>query len=67
MSVNGKFTDITRKDLIDVADRFGILGAGAIIDEVEQVTVRFGEFADAAQLPKTAVEEITQGLTKLRR
>lgn len=67
MGVNGKFVDITRKDIIDVADRFDIPAAAATIDEVEAVTQRFSEFAEQAEVPAASVDEITAGVVRIRR
>jgi len=67
MGVNGKFATITRTDLMNVADRFDITEAKAIIDEIASVIARFAEFAEAADLPHASVREITQGLAQLPR
>ena len=67
MSVNGKFADITRKDIAQVAERFDIFSAQAIVDEVEAAVARFPEFAGHASVPKTSVDEITAGTTILPR
>jgi serine/threonine-protein kinase HipA len=67
MSVNGKFVGITKQDIIDVADRFDISGAAAVITEVEDVTQRFAQFADIAGIPAESVAEIETGITALRR
>lgn len=50
MSINGKREDITRDDLLAVADRFRITvpRAQAIIDDVAQAVARWPEFAEQA-------------------
>lgn len=50
MSVNGKFRDITRRDLLTVADRFGIEGAAAAIGAVRDAVGSWPEFAASAGL-----------------
>lgn len=62
MSVNGRFSDISRRDMVDTADRFDIPGAAAIIDEVNDAVSRFAEFAGAAELPESSIREISDGL-----
>jgi serine/threonine-protein kinase HipA len=67
MSVNGRFSGITRKDIIDVADRFGVPAPAAIIDEVEETVNSFPDFAERAQIPRTSVQEILDGITPIPR
>ena len=50
MSVNGAFRDISRRDLLTVADRFGIEGAGAALGAVRDAVASWPEFASAAGL-----------------
>ncbi|MEZ5464627.1 MAG: type II toxin-antitoxin system HipA family toxin [Lysobacteraceae bacterium] len=51
MSVNGKFDDIGRADLIAVADRFSIPGARAAIEAINTAIADWSEHADAAGVP----------------
>ena len=51
MSVNGKFDDIGRADLLTVADRFSIPGARAAIDAVNAAIADWPAHADAAEVP----------------
>jgi len=48
MSVNGKFSQITRDDLLVVADRYQIGGAQRIVTEVRQSIAAWPEFARRA-------------------
>jgi serine/threonine-protein kinase HipA len=50
MSVNGRFDDIGRQDLLELGDRFIVPGRKAILDEVRSVLGRWTEFAGAAGL-----------------
>jgi len=51
MSVNGKFKDITRKDLLVVADRFGIGTAVKHLKAVHEAVAAWPGFAEEAGLP----------------
>ena len=51
MSVNGKFKDITRKDLLVVADRFGIGTAVKLLKAVHEAVAAWPGFAEEAGLP----------------
>ncbi len=48
MSVNGKFSGVTRDDCLTLADRFGIAGASALIAGVLKAANRWPEFAQVA-------------------
>jgi serine/threonine-protein kinase HipA len=48
MSVNGKFTGMTRADMIAEADRFGVGDAARILDKIRAAIARWPEFASAA-------------------
>ncbi|HWH26938.1 MAG TPA: type II toxin-antitoxin system HipA family toxin [Pseudolysinimonas sp.] len=58
MSVNGKFSDIARSDLLAVADRFEVPGAVGVIDAVVEAAAEWQTFATAADLPTSATERI---------
>jgi serine/threonine-protein kinase HipA len=51
MSVNGRFADIQRADLLAVADRFSVPHAKQIIEEVKSAISRWPEFAEEAGVP----------------
>ena len=58
MSVNGKFSGLTRSDLVEFAERHGVLGAGAIIEEVAESVASWPEHAAAAGLSPRLIERI---------
>lgn len=66
MGVNGKFDDITRTDLMDVADQFGIQRAGVSIAAVRDAVESWPEFAAEAGVPATVVDTIGADFTLLR-
>ena len=51
MSVNGKFSNIVRRDFMVIADLFLIQDANKIIDGITDTIRRWREFADEAKLP----------------
>jgi serine/threonine-protein kinase HipA len=62
MSVNGKFTGISRADLLVVADRFGIGTAKDIIPMVATVVKSWPEYAGRAGLPAKEIARIQKDL-----
>lgn len=58
MSVNGKFDDITRADLLELAARNNIRNASQIIDEVCEVCAAWPQFAKECDVPRTMIEHI---------
>jgi len=58
MSVNGKFQGITRKDLLTVADRFGIGEAALIIADVRRAIKAWPSFAKRAGVSRKDLEYI---------
>jgi serine/threonine-protein kinase HipA len=58
MSVNGKFADIMRDDLLVVADRFGIGPAPRILKAVHEAVAAWPYFARQAALPEKEVGRI---------
>lgn len=65
MSVNGQFAQITRDDLLRVADRFAIGPAPKIIDQVKEVLTNWPEFARQAGLGEKAIDAIRDGFEVL--
>jgi serine/threonine-protein kinase HipA len=61
MSVNGKFTGITRGDLLAVADRFNVPGAKAALGDVESATASWDQFASGADLGPDVIDEVRRG------
>jgi serine/threonine-protein kinase HipA len=58
MSVNGKFTDITRADLLKVAADFGIGTAPAVLAKVRQAVKAWPASAAKAGLSKTEIHRV---------
>ncbi|CAN5397182.1 type II toxin-antitoxin system HipA family toxin [soil metagenome] len=66
MSVNGAFADITRADLLAVADAFGIERAAAAIGEVRDALGSWPEFAGEAGLSSGRIDAIAADFTPAR-
>lgn len=64
MAVNGKFSGITRADLLAVADRFGIGSAPKVLKLVNEAVAAWPEFARAANV--SAAETLRVGEHHLR-
>jgi serine/threonine-protein kinase HipA len=60
--VNGKFTGITRVDLLDLADRFGIGTAPKILQAVADAVAAWPDFGKAAGMDVSAIERIEMDL-----
>jgi serine/threonine-protein kinase HipA len=58
MSVNGKFTGLTRADLTEFAERHAVLGSGAIIDEVADSVASWPVHAARAELSPKLMERV---------
>lgn len=62
MSVNGRFKEIERADLMAVADRFGILSAGQILEQVAEAVDAWPKHAENAGMPDALTKEISAHL-----
>jgi serine/threonine-protein kinase HipA len=62
LSVNGKSTNITRSDILEVGDRFGVPGVTTIIDQVLSTVAQWPTFADEAAVPETIGDQITHDI-----
>lgn len=60
MSVNGKFKDITRDDLLVEADRFGVSGPKDILDAVRAALEKWHQFAVQAELSDSAAGAVSK-------
>jgi serine/threonine-protein kinase HipA len=60
MSVNGKFDDIGRADLLKVADRFGVARAGALLAEVKAAVDNWPAFAAEAKLSPSTADKVAK-------
>ncbi len=58
MRVADKQAGITRKDLIGVAETFGIRNPGGIVDRTLEVTARWPEYAEVAGVPQDSLRRI---------
>ena len=60
MSVNGRFDNIARQDLLTVADRFVVADADRVLDKVAAAVRSWAEFAHAADLPAASTGRVEQ-------
>lgn len=60
MSINGKWTDITREDLLAVAKNMNIKHAPQIIDRVNEAVSQWKTLAAQYEIPREVVELIEQ-------
>lgn len=58
MSINGKYDDITRNDLLTFASQNNIKDATSIIDEVCEATSHWGAIAKDCGVPNTVIDKI---------
>jgi serine/threonine-protein kinase HipA len=65
MGVNGKFTEITRADLLELADRFAIGTAPKVLHAVADAVAAWPEFGTAAGMDATAIERIKTDLASV--
>lgn len=58
MSVNGKYDDITRADLMELATRNNIRNAGQIIDEISDTCAGWAQIAKGCDVPQKMIDKI---------
>jgi hypothetical protein len=58
MSVNGKFDDITRTDLLAEADRFAVPRAGALVGDIRSTLENWKQHAMSAGLNESETDEL---------
>lgn len=58
MGVNGKFSGITREDLLAIANRFAIGSAPKVLKQVAEAIANWREFADRAGVAQLEAERI---------
>ena len=58
MSINGKFDEITRKDLLECATRNNIKEASLIIDEICDTASKWPAIAEDCNVPKEMIDSI---------
>ncbi len=61
-SINGKFNDFNRADLLNFAENFGIKRAGRIIDDMIDVVAQWPKLASELDIPKVTVDRIHSAL-----
>lgn len=62
MSVNGKFQDIARADLMEVADRFGVRRPQDALADVRAALDNWSGFAEDAGIPTSLKDRVAQDL-----
>ena len=62
MSINGKFSNITREDMIECAAKNNIKNAAQIIDDVCQAASKWPEIARECDVPQLMIEAIRPNL-----
>ena len=62
MSINGKFDDITRQDLIEFAIQNNIKNAALIINEVCETASRWPQMAKECDVPSNMVDPIVSNM-----
>lgn len=62
MSINGKFDDITRKDLLECGAKNNIKNASLIIDEVCEIASQWPTIAKECDVPQSMIKEIKSNL-----
>lgn len=60
MAVNGKFTGISRSDLLAVADRFGIGTASKVLKQVREAVAAWPDFAEQAGVKQAEVRRVQE-------
>lgn len=65
MAVNGKFSGITRADVLAVADRFGIGSAPKVLELVSEAVMAWPEFARAAKLSEAETRRVGEHHVRL--
>lgn len=60
MSVNGKFDDITRADLLAEADRFGVPGPEKLLSDIRSALDNWAEHAKGAGLSQSKSDELAR-------
>jgi len=58
MSVNGRFSDFSNRDLLQEADRFGIGTAPRVIDQVRTAIKSWGKYANEAGVSSAQIQHI---------
>ena len=62
MSINGKFDDINRQDLLEFAHLNNIKEAAPIIDEICEIASVWPKFAQVCDVPKQMIDPIVSNM-----
>lgn len=65
LSINGKRNNITKADLLEVAKQMNVKKAEAIIKQIAEVVINWGNYADKVQVDKKLKEAIQKTLIVL--
>ena len=65
MGVNGKFANITRADMLEVAERFGLGNAPRLLEQVREAIHSWSGFASQAGVSPTQTRQIASQLQAL--
>lgn len=65
LSINGKRTEITIKDVLTIAEEFAIKNPKGIIEEVQTLIPRWNEIAGEIDIPEKIITSIDNDLIKL--
>lgn len=65
LSINGKRTEITIKDVLTIAEEFAIKNPKGIIEEIEELLPRWGEIAEELEIPDKIISKIDNDLLKI--
>lgn len=65
LSINGKRTEITKKDLLAIAEEFAIKNPKGIIADVQKLTSKWVEIAGDLEVPSTILHKIHNDLITL--
>lgn len=64
MAVNGRFHGITRRDLLEVGDRFVVPDAAGVVETVLEAVARWRTFAEEASIPGETAEHIADDIER---
>ena len=62
MSINGKFDDITRKDLLECGAKNNIKNASLIIDEMCEIASQWSTMAKESDVPQSLIDDIKDNM-----
>jgi serine/threonine-protein kinase HipA len=65
LSINGKRTEITLKDVLTVAEEFAIKNSRGIVEEIQNLIPRWSGIATPLGVPLNIVEKIAEDLVQL--